>query len=212
MKINEIFYSIQGESSFAGLPCAFIRLTACDLRCSYCDTEYAFFEGTEMLESEILRAIEGYPTRLVLVTGGEPLLQSSVHDLFRLLLERGYKVLLETGGHVSVKDVDVRVHKIVDFKCPSSGMENRNLFENIQYLTRKDEVKFVVGDRPDFEWSCDIIRRFNLPAKAGTVLFSPVYNKLAYPTLARWVLDCGLPVRMQLQLHRVIWPEIVRGV
>ncbi len=212
MRINEIFYSIQGESSFAGCPCAFIRLTACDLRCTYCDTEYAFHEGREMSIPEILKAIESYPARLALVTGGEPMIQSSVHDLMRALLARDYTVCLETGGHRSLKDVDHRVHKIMDLKCPSSGMADRNDFENIRYLTRDDEVKFVVGDRPDFEWACEATRRFDLPARVGTVLFSPVYGALPYHRLASWVLDCGLPVRMQVQLHKIIWPGVVRGV
>ena len=212
MKVNEIFYSIQGESSFMGWPCAFVRLTACDLRCSYCDTEYAFFEGTEMALSDVIRALEVYPARLALVTGGEPMLQQSVHELFRELLVRKYAVCVETGGHVSLRDVDTRVHKIMDLKCPSSGMASRNHWENIEYLTRNDEVKFVVGDRADFDWSCDAIRRFELPSRVGTVLFSPVYQQLPYDRLARWVLDSGLQVRMQLQLHKIIWPDIPRGV
>ncbi len=212
MKINEIFFSIQGESSFMGLPCAFIRLSACDLRCSYCDTRYAYYEGIDMSIAEIVCAIEGYPTRLVLVTGGEPMLQKTVHDLFGELLGRGYTVCLETGGHIPLGDVDRRVHKIVDLKCPSSGMESRNFYQNVEWLTGNDEVKFVVGDREDFDWACEIIRRYELPSRAGTVLFSPVYEKLPYDRLARWVLDCGLPVRMQLQLHKIIWPGVSRGV
>lgn len=212
MQVNEIFFSIQGESSFMGLPCAIIRLTACDLRCSYCDTEYAFSEGVEKSVSEILEAIRPYPTRVVLVTGGEPMLQESVHDLFRELLLVGYSVSLETGGHVSLRDVDPRVHKIMDIKCPSSGMDTRNYFQNIEYLTHIDEVKFVVGDRTDFDWACSIIHANHLPERVGTVLFSPVYGKLPYAQLAQWVLECGLRVRMQLQLHRIIWPDINRGV
>jgi 7-carboxy-7-deazaguanine synthase len=212
MRVNEIFYSIQGESSYMGLPCAFIRLSACDLRCSYCDTQYAYYEGRELSIPEILRTIECYPTKLVLVTGGEPMLQKSVHDLFRELLGSGYNVCLETGGHVALDHVDPRVHKIVDLKCPSSGMENHNRYENIECLTRGDEIKFVVGDRTDFDWACKTIRRYDLPSRVGTVLFSPVYGKLSYESLARWVLDCGLPVRMQLQLHKIIWPEANRGV
>ncbi len=212
MKVNEIFYSIQGESSFMGLPSAFIRLSSCDLRCSYCDTEYAFYEGREMSIPEILDSIEVFPTKLALVTGGEPMLQKPVHDLFRELLERDYTVCLETGGHVSLKDVDTRVHKIMDLKCPSSNMESHNLHDNLEWLTRRDEIKFVVGDRADFEWACEMIRRHDLPSRVGTVLFSPVYAKLPYDLLARWVLDCGLPVRLQLQLHKLIWPGITRGV
>jgi 7-carboxy-7-deazaguanine synthase len=212
MKINEIFYSIQGESSFAGKPCAFIRLTGCNLRCSYCDTAYAFYEGMEMAPAEILERIKAYPTRLVLVTGGEPMLQESVHELFALLLQSGHTVLLETGGQLLLADVDARVHKIVDFKCPSSGMESHNLYENASYLTRNDEVKFVVLDRNDFDWACDVIRRCDLTACVASVLFSPVFQKISLEDLARWILDCGLDVRMQIQLHKIIWPEAKRGV
>jgi 7-carboxy-7-deazaguanine synthase len=212
MKVNEIFFSIQGESSFAGRACAFIRLTGCNLRCKYCDSEHAFYEGKEMSIPEILQAIEAYPTRLVLVTGGEPLLQEPVHDLFRALLEREYTVLVETGGQVSVSGIDPQVHKIMDFKCPSSGMVNCNHYDNVQYLNRSDEIKFVVADRNDFDWACEIIRRYDLPSRVSTILFSPVYGKLEYKDLARWVMDCGLPVRLQLQLHRIIWPDTPRGV
>jgi 7-carboxy-7-deazaguanine synthase len=212
MKINEIFYSIQGESSFAGRPCTFIRLAGCNLRCSYCDTEYAFYEGAEMSPAEIGERIKAYPTRLVLVTGGEPMLQQSVHELFALLFQSGCTVLLETGGQVSLADVDARVHKIVDFKCPSSGMESHNLYENASYLTRNDEVKFVVSDRHDFDWACDVMRRYDLTARVSSVLFSPVFQRISFEDLAHWILDCGLDVRMQIQLHKVIWPEAKRGV
>jgi 7-carboxy-7-deazaguanine synthase len=212
MKVNEIFYSIQGESSYLGWPCAFVRLTACNLRCSYCDTEYAFAEGTEMSAAEVLAAIAAYPTKLVLVTGGEPLLQPDVADLFEALLERAYTVCVETGGQVPVQGLDPRVHKIMDLKCPSSGMQQHNHYENIEYLTRNDEVKFVIGDRADFDWACDLVTRYRLPSRAGVVLFSPVFHVLPYDELARWILMCGLPVRMQVQLHKIIWPGIVRGV
>jgi 7-carboxy-7-deazaguanine synthase len=212
MKVNEIFYSIQGESSYLGWPCAFVRLMACNLRCSYCDTEYAFTEGKEMSAAEILAAIAVYPTKLVLVTGGEPLLQQDVTDLFEALLERAYTVCVETGGHVPVQGLDPRVHKIMDLKCPSSGMQQHNHYENIEYLTRIDEVKFVIGDRADFDWACEVVTRYSLPSRAGAVLFSPVFNALPYDELARWILACGLPVRMQVQLHKIIWPGIVRGV
>ena len=211
MKISEVFYSIQGESSFAGRPCAFIRLAGCDLRCSYCDTEYAFSEGTEMSVAEILNKIEAFPTRLALVTGGEPMLQPSVHDLFRGLLEKKYEVLLETGGHRSLKDVDPRVHKIVDMKCPSSGMEKHNDYANILHLNSSDELKFVIGDREDFDWACDVIRRYQGRLKAGGIHFSPVLGKVPFGDLAGWILSCGLPIRLQLQLHKIIWPDIDRG-
>ena len=209
MKISEIFYSIQGETTFAGRPCAFIRLAGCDLRCSYCDTEYALSGGEDWSVDEILKEIEAYPTRLAMVTGGEPMLQEEVHDLFRELIEREYTVLVETGGHISLEGVDARVHKIMDFKCPSSGMESRNDFGNIDYLTSRDELKFVVGDRRDFDWACSIIRGNSL--KVGHVLFSPVTGKVSFESLAEWILSCGLDVRLQLQLHKIIWPGIKRG-
>ena len=212
MKVKEIFFSIQGESTYAGRPFAFIRLTGCNLRCSYCDTQYAYYEGTEMSIPEIMSIIEKYPTRFALVTGGEPMLQNSVHELFKELLEREYTVLLETGGQIPLADVDPRVHKIVDFKCPSSGMDAHNFFDNANHLTTADEVKFVVADRRDFDWSCDVIRRHGLVSRVSAVLFSPVYPKLSNADLADWVMNCGMPVRLQLQLHKVIWPDIQRGV
>jgi len=212
MKVNEIFYSIQGESSFTGKPCAFVRLTGCNLRCNYCDTQYAFNEGTEMSVPEILQRIEAFPTRLVLVTGGEPMLQESVHELFKKLLESNYEVLLETGGQVSLADVDPRVHKIMDFKCPSSGMESHNDYDNTRYLTKDDELKFVVEDKRDFDWACDLIRGYKLVSRVKEILVSPVFSKVSYADLADWVLHCGIPVRLQLQLHKIIWPDIQRGV
>jgi 7-carboxy-7-deazaguanine synthase len=212
MKINEIFFSIQGESSHAGKPCVFIRLSGCDLRCTYCDTAYAFHEGKEMPVEEVLAAAGRYPARLALVTGGEPLLQPQVHELMRALLERGYTVCLETGGQLPVQEVDPRVHKIVDLKCPSSGMMKRNRYDNIGCLSRDDEVKFVIADRADFDWACEQTRLHRLPERVGSVLFSPVFGVLPYEFLARWVLESGLEVRMQIQLHKIIWPEITRGV
>jgi 7-carboxy-7-deazaguanine synthase len=212
MKVNELFYSIQGESSYAGQPCAFIRLSGCNLRCTYCDTQYAFYEGTEKSVSEILHAIEEFPTRLALVTGGEPMLQKSVHELFAKLLDRDYTVLLETGGQISLADVDPRVHKIMDFKCPSSGMEHHNDYSNVQHLTRNDELKFVIGDRKDFDWACDIVRQYDLAGRVGQILFSPVHPLAAVADLADWVLSCGISARLQLQLHKTIWPNVQRGV
>jgi 7-carboxy-7-deazaguanine synthase len=194
------------------MPFAFIRLAGCNLRCTYCDTEYAFDEGTEMSIPDVLRKIENFPTRFVLVTGGEPMLQASVHKLFQELLERRYTVLLETGGQCSLAEVDPRVHKIVDFKCPSSGMEEHNFYDNIRFLTSRDEVKFVIGDRRDFDWACEIIRRHDLTSLVSAVLISPVFSKMPHADLADWVLKCGLAIRMQLQLHKIIWPDISRGV
>jgi 7-carboxy-7-deazaguanine synthase len=212
MKVNEIFFSIQGESSFMGRPCAFVRLAGCNLRCSYCDTGYAFSEGQDLSIAEVLDAVAAFPARLVLVTGGEPLLQGEVHELFRSLLDCGRVVCVETGGQMPVADVDPRVHKIMDLKCPSSGMQQHNRYENIEHLTKTDEVKFVVGDRADFEWACGVCDRYRLPSRVGTVLFSPVYQKLDYGDLAGWVMHCGFSARMQLQLHKIIWPGVARGV
>jgi 7-carboxy-7-deazaguanine synthase len=212
MKVNEIFYSIQGESTHGGKPCAFVRFSGCNLRCSYCDSTYAYEEGREMSAPEIIRAIAAFPTKLALITGGEPLLQDSIHEFLCSLLDEGYAVCLETGGQMPVDRVDARVHKIVDFKCPSSGMQPQNRFENIEFLTARDEVKFVVGDRADFDWACEMIRRHGLSECVGALLFSPAYRRLAYPILAEWILASGLPVRMQLQLHKIIWPGVERGV
>jgi 7-carboxy-7-deazaguanine synthase len=212
MKVNEIFYSIQGESSFMGRPSAFVRLTGCDLRCSFCDTEYAFYEGTEMSTEDILEAIEAYPARLVLVTGGEPMLQPGIHALLGELLDRNWTVCLETGGHRPLAGIDPRVHKIMDFKCPSSRMSERNNYENVACLTRRDEVKFVIGTREDFEWAVELIQRLELESRIDNILFSPVFGQVPYRDLAQWLLDSGLKARMQLQLHRIIWPDVQRGV
>jgi 7-carboxy-7-deazaguanine synthase len=211
MKISEIFYSIQGETTFAGRPCAFIRLAGCDLRCSYCDTEYAQSGGEDRSIDEIMKEIEKYPARLAMVTGGEPMLQTDVHDLFRALIAGGYTVLVETGGHISLAGVDARVHKIMDLKCPSSGMDHHNDYTNIGCLTSRDELKFVIGDRRDFDWACDLIRKNRGRLRVGQILFSPVTGKVSLQYLAEWVLSCGLDVRLQLQLHKIIWPEIPRG-
>jgi 7-carboxy-7-deazaguanine synthase len=212
MNISEIFYSIQGESTFSGRPCVFIRLAGCDLRCTYCDTEYAFAEGETMSVPDILQSIEKYPCRLVLITGGEPLLQPDVHDLIRELLDKAYTVLVETGGHKSLESLDPGVHKIMDFKCPSSGMEKYNNYGNIAYLTSGDELKFVVGSRNDFDWACALIRRCGHKLKVENILFSPVQPQVPYEDLAEWILSSGLDVRLQPQLHKIIWPDRKSGV
>jgi 7-carboxy-7-deazaguanine synthase len=212
MKVNEIFYSIQGESSFIGRQCAFIRLTGCNLRCSWCDSRYAFAEGMEMSVPGIIRVVDGFPTRLVLVTGGEPMLQAEIHELFAALFDMNCTVLLETGGHMSLEQVDPRVRKIVDFKCPSSGMRQHNDYGNVRYLMRDDEVKFVIGDRRDFDWACKLVSKFDLASRVKEILFSPVSGLLASADLAGWVLHCGIPARLQLQLHKIIWPGTQRGV
>ena len=211
LKINEIFKSIQGESSYSGLPCIFIRLTGCNLRCGYCDTEYAFYDGKQMSVDEIMRAIAPYRIHLVEITGGEPLLQEEVYPLMEKLLEKDYKVLLETGGSLSVKKVPGSVVKIMDIKCPGSGEASKNNLDNLACLTSQDEVKFVILDRKDYEWSREFIQRHAVHEK-NCVIFSPVYDRLSLKDLAEWVLQDGLPVRLQTQLHKVIWGKDAIGV
>jgi 7-carboxy-7-deazaguanine synthase len=211
LKINEIFYSIQGESTKAGLPCAFIRLTFCNLRCSYCDTEYAFYEGKDMTIPEILHEVSKYKCGLVEVTGGEPLVQKNVFNLLETLADAGYKVMLETGGSISIGEVDKRVKIIMDLKTPSSNMSDKNLYENINLLKPTDEIKFVIGSREDYEWSKEKINEYSLNRRV-TVLMSPVFDELQNIELAKWILDDRLNVRLQLQLHKYIWAPETRGV
>jgi len=211
LKVNEIFYSIQGESSMAGKPCVFIRLTFCNLRCTYCDTEYAFYEGKEMSFEEILKEIEKYECNLVEITGGEPLVQEKVLDLMKELCEREYMVMLETGGSLPIENVDKRVKIIMDLKTPTSGMEKKNLFENLTHIKKFDEIKFVIGNKSDYEWSKDMILKYNLTDKA-TVLMSPVFNEINNIELASWILEDRLNVRFQLQMHKYIWSPETRGV
>lgn len=202
--VHEIFRSIQGESTRAGLPCVFVRLTGCDLRCTYCDTEYAFYEGTARTLSDILAEVERHPLEMVEITGGEPLLQENAHDLMRVLADRGKKVLLETSGAHDISSCDPRVIRIVDVKCPSSGEADRNLWANLENLRKTDEVKFVIGDRADFDWAVGIVRRHGLKDKCP-VLFSAVWDRLPLATLAEWIRDSGEPVRLQPQLHKILW-------
>lgn len=195
----------------AGLPCIFIRLTYCNLRCSYCDTEYAFYEGTDYAIEEILTEIKKYNCNLVEVTGGEPLVQKEVLPLMKILCDSGYDVLIETGGSLSIKEVDQHVKVIMDFKCPSSKMAEKNLFENINYLKKNDEVKFVIGNREDYDWSKNIIDKYQLTEKCA-VLFSNVFSELEPIQLAEWILKDNLKVRFQIQMHKYIWSPIKRGV
>ena len=211
MKISEIFTSIQGESTFCGLPCTFIRVAGCNLRCKYCDTTYALEGGEEFKLEHILNNVRETGVSLVEITGGEPLLQEECYLLIQFLLEDGYDVLLETNGSVSMEKVDSRVVKIVDIKCPGSGMSDHMDFSNIAYLTQKDEVKFVISDREDFDWSRKIIDRYRIVEKCK-VLVSPVLPKMEARKLAGWIIEERLPVRLQLQLHKFIWPELKRGV
>ena len=211
LTVNEIFKSIQGESSFTGLPCLFIRLTGCNLRCTWCDTEYAFYEGKPKSVQDIMDAIEPLGVPLVEITGGEPLLQDEVYDLMNALIAKHYQVLLETGGGVSVAKVPQQVIKILDVKCPGSGEDSRNLWDNLDHLNPHDEVKFVLADRADYEWSRTILQQHDVPNKAK-VLFSPVYDRLNLKELAAWVLQDNLPVRVQTQLHKIIWGKDAIGV
>ena len=211
LKINEIYYSIQGESSYMGKPCIFIRLTYCNLRCSYCDSEYTFHEGNNMLIDEILDRIKEYPCNLVEVTGGEPLFQKNCIPLLNKLVEKKYKVLLETSGSLLIKDVPKEVINIIDFKCPSSNMEKKNLWDNINYLKKRDEVKFVIGDYKDYQWTKQKIIEYNLINKCS-ILISPIYEAIDPSEVTKWILKDNLDVRFQIQLHKVIWPEEKRGV
>jgi 7-carboxy-7-deazaguanine synthase len=209
--VNEIFRSVQGESTHAGRPCVFVRLTACDLRCSWCDTEYAFYEGTKREIADVVEEVLAWDCDLVELTGGEPLLQPGVHELARALLDRGKTVLLETGGHRDISVVDPRVKRIVDVKTPSSGESARNRFENFRELRDGDELKFVVLDRADFDWSVGVIQEHALEGRCP-LLFSPVAGRLEPAELAGWLLASGVRARLQLQLHKILWPEAVRGV
>ncbi|HYE78247.1 MAG TPA: 7-carboxy-7-deazaguanine synthase QueE, partial [bacterium] len=208
---TEIFHSIQGEGTQAGRPCVFIRLTGCHQRCVWCDTEYAFTEGSKRSLEEILEEVRSHGCNLVEVTGGEPLLQPNCIPLLDALLNEGYEVMLETGGALDIAPVDTRVKRIVDLKCPSSGEAFRNRYENLPLLTPHDEVKFVVGDRGDYEWARGLAEHEGLTDRC-TVLFSPVFGQMDYSTLAEWILADRLPVRFQVQLHKHIWEPSARGV
>ncbi len=206
LKIFEIFYSLQGESSRVGLPTIFIRLSGCPMRCHYCDTAYAFQGGSMMTIDEIMEAIKKYHTHYVTVTGGEPLAQKEVLNLLKVLADQNFKVSLETGGGLSIKEVDPRIKIILDIKTPESGEEKKNYWENLNFIHLKDEVKFVLCSREDYDWAKKIINQYNLPEKCD-VLFSPVYQKLNNTDLGNWILEDQLPVRMQIQLHKLLWGE-----
>ncbi len=212
LTVNEIFHSIQGESTHTGRPCVFVRLTGCDLRCVWCDTPYAFHEGRKLDVDEVVAAVEQYRCDLVEITGGEPLLQEDVYPLMDRLLATGATVLLETGGHVSVARVPAAVVKVVDVKCPGSGECDRNAWDNLSRLTDRDQVKFVIADRVDYEFARDVVRRHTLETRCGTVLFSAVHHLLPPARLAEWMLADRLPVRLQIQLHKHLWGAETRGV
>ena len=211
LRINEIFYSIQGESTHSGRPCVFVRLTGCPLRCGYCDTEYAFYEGRWMDLDAVLDAVRAHPARLVEVTGGEPLAQPAVIELMGRLLGDGYEVLLETSGAYSVAEVPPDVCKILDLKTPDSGEMERNDWSNLALLGPRDEVKFVIQSRRDYEWARDVLQAQRLHERVA-VLFSPAWESPVRADLARWLLEDALPARLQLQLHKILWPGVERGV
>lgn len=211
LRINEIFYSLQGESTFAGCPCVLVRLTGCQMRCAWCDSEYSFYEGSWMSLDEVLEEVESHGSRLVEVTGGEPLLQPGVHPLMERLCDRGFEVLLETGGGVDISTVDPRVRRIVDIKCPASGEAEANRWENLLHLTSRDEVKLVVADRTDYEWARDVVLGRRL-AERCAVHLSPVHGSLEPNDLAEWILQDRLDVRLGLQIHKLLWGEQTRGV
>lgn len=206
IRISEIFYSLQGESTLSGLPTVFVRLTGCPLRCGYCDTAYAFTGGEWHTIEGILQRVKNFGAHYVCVTGGEPLAQKSCLDLLQALCDAGYGVSLETSGAMDICDVDTRVVRVMDIKTPGSGESSRNLFSNIDCLTSHDEVKFVICDRNDYDWSCDVLQQYKL-ADRCTVLFSPSYQTLPATDLAEWILRDKLPVRMQIQLHKFLWGE-----
>ena len=212
LTINEIFHSIQGESTYAGRPCVFVRLTACDLRCSWCDTPYAFHEGRKMSVDEVIADVEARGCPTVEVTGGEPLLQPDVYPLMQRLLDSGKTVLIETGGHRSIAKVPAGVVRIMDVKCPGSGESEKNDWGNLALLTTNDEVKFVIADRGDYEYARGIVQKENLPARVNAVLFSPVHGTLDARLLSEWVIADRLDVRVQLQVHKYIWNPETRGV
>jgi 7-carboxy-7-deazaguanine synthase len=212
LTVNEIFYSIQGESTRAGRPCVFVRLTACDLRCSWCDTAYAFHEGQKRTLDEVVADVERYGCQLVEITGGEPLLQEDVYPLMRRLLDSGRTVLLETGGHRPITDVPAEVIKIVDIKCPASGESGRNDWTNLDALSPHDEVKFVIENRADYDFAVEVVRHYHLAGRCAAILFSPVHGVLHPRTLSEWMLADQVPARLQVQLHKYIWPLSTRGV
>lgn len=211
LRVNEIFYSLQGESTFAGLPCVLVRLTGCQMRCSWCDSEYSFYEGNWMTQSEILQSVASFDCPLVELTGGEPLLQPGALSLLRAFCDEGYEVLLETGGGVTIAGVDPRVRRIVDVKCPASDEAENNHWPNLDLLTSRDELKFVLAGERDYLWARDLVQKRRL-TEICPVHFSPVHGAVNLEALAGWILRDRLAVRMQLQMHKFIWGAETRGV
>ena len=207
LRITEIFYSLQGEARTVGLPTVFIRLTGCPLRCTYCDTEYAFHGGERRDLDDILRQVADYSPRYVCVTGGEPLAQPQCHDLLTALCDAGYQVSLETSGAISVAQVDKRVSKVIDLKTPASGEQHRNLMDNLDHVGPQDQIKFVVCDRQDYDWARFQLDQYQLNNIAGEALFSPSFGQINATDLANWIVADNLPVRFQLQLHKLLWND-----
>jgi len=213
LKVNEIFKSIQGESTYAGLPCTFVRLAGCNLRCTYCDTNYAYYDGKELSDDEIISKIEEYGVKLVEFTGGEPLLQEETPRLLKTLLDRGYEVLIETNGSICIGCLDKRLNIIMDYKTPKSGMSERMRPKNFEFLKRTDQIKFVLMDESDYIWAKDIISQYRLLERFDNILMSPAYGELSPKDLVTWVLHDNLPVRVQLQIHKYIWaPDEREGI
>ena len=211
LRVTEIFHSIQGESTYAGQPCVFVRLTGCPLRCTWCDTAYAFHGGTDMSFEAILKQVKGYDCPLVEVTGGEPLSQPAASHLITYLCDEGLEVLIETSGAIDISPVDSRAKIIMDIKCPGSEMKDRMRWENLDLISQKDQIKFVISDRRDYDWAVDVVKRYQL-ANRCPVLFSPVFEGQALRSMAEWILQDRLPVRFQVQLHKFIWDPETRGV
>ncbi len=212
LTINEIYESIQGESSWAGWRCVFVRLTFCDLRCTYCDTEYAFYEGKKQTLSAIIDEVLRFQSPLVEITGGEPLLQKNVLPLMTALCDMGKTVLIETSGAHDISKIDPRVHRIMDLKTPSSGECARNLWSNIEHLGERDEVKCVIGSREDYDWARAQVEKHALATRCRGVLFSPVFGKIEAREIVDWIVADKLDVRFQLQMHKFVWPPLQRGV
>jgi len=207
LRINEIFFSLQGETSRSGLPTVFVRLTGCPLRCSYCDTEYAFHKGEKLSIAQIMRSISAHRTRHITITGGEPLAQKTCHDLLDHLCNEGYEVSLETSGAMDISSVDPRVSRILDLKTPGSGESDKNRYENLDYLTKRDEIKIVICNRDDYEWARKMLYEKQLHEYCE-ILFSPSHNELDAKRLADWILEDSLPVRLQIQLHKYLWGDV----
>ncbi|MEE2924950.1 MAG: radical SAM protein [bacterium] len=211
IKIHEIYRSVQGESTHVGRPCTFVRTSGCKLRCTWCDTKHAYHEGSWMDIKSILNEVRALNIPLVEVTGGEPMEQDLICDFMQALLDEGFEVLLETGGHILCDNVPLEVRKIIDMKCPASKMERKNHYGNLELLQSHDEVKFVIQDRNDFDWSANLVRKYDL-SKRAKVLFSPVYDLMDPSSLVEWILNSGLDVRFQIQIHKVIWDPQAKGV